>query len=288
MSRTHHFTDMEQVICTTARMLEEHKLYFVPIGGPPMVAVLLAKRLYSPEMAYVVEDGTIAPAVQLPAPPFLIAASAASYRAVAWTDMNTVDFHAALGYIDYGVLAAVQVDEYGNFNSTFIGSAYERPARRFGGPGGANEIASLCWRTALMTRQQRRKFVHKLDFMSSPGYLDGSPGARERAGLPPATGPWRVVTEMAVFDFDETTHRMRLRGIAPWTAVDSVLAEMEFEPLIAPSSENICLPSEEELAVLRAEVDPTGRTIRGRWITIEEDEDGRMRLVQQEAAGEDA
>lgn len=288
MSRTHRFTDMEQVICTTARMLEEHKLYFVAIGGPPMVAVLLAKRLYSPEMAYVVEDGTIAPAVQLPAPPFLVAASAASYRAAAWTDMNTVASHAALGYIDYGVLAAVQVDEYGNFNSTFIGPAYERPSRRFGGPGGANEIASLCWRTVIMTRQQRRKFVHKLDFMSSPGYLDGSPGARERAGLPPETGPWRVVTEQAVFDFDEATHRMRLRGIAPWTTVDDVLREMEFEPLIAPSLENVCLPSEEELAVLRAEVDPTGRTIRGRWITVEEDEEGRMRLVQQEAAGEDA
>lgn len=288
MSPTHSFTDMEQVICTTARMMEQDKLYFVAIGGPPLLAVLLAKRLYSPEMAYVVEDGTIAPSVQLPAPPFLVAASAASYRAVAWTGMNTVGFHAALGHIDYGVLAAVQVDEYGNFNSTFIGPAYERPARRFGGPGGANEIASLCWRTVLMTRQQRRKFVHKLDFMSSPGYLDGSPGARERAGLPAETGPWRVVTEQAVFDFDETTRRMRLRGITPWTTVENVLSEMEFEPLIAPSLENTCLPSEEELAILRAEVDPTGRTIHGRWITVEEDEDGRMRLVQQEAAGEDA
>ena len=288
MSPTHSFTDMEQVIYTTARMMEQDKLYFVAIGGPPLLAVLLAKRLYSPEMAYIVEDGTIAPSVQLPAPPFLVAASAASYRAVAWTGMNTVGFHAALGYIDYGVLAAVQVDEYGNFNSTFIGPAYERPARRFGGPGGANEIASLCWRTVLMTRQQRRKFVRKLDFMSSPGYLDGSPGARERAGLPAETGPWRVVTEQAVFDFDETTRRMRLRGIAPWTTVENVLAEMEFEPLIAPSLEQTCLPSEEELAILRAEVDPTGRTIRGRWITVEEDEDGRVRLLQQEAPGEDA
>ena len=48
MSPTRSFTDMEQIICTTAQMTEEHKLYFVAIGGPPMVAVLLAKRLYSP------------------------------------------------------------------------------------------------------------------------------------------------------------------------------------------------------------------------------------------------
>ena len=285
MSVTHSFTDMEQIISTTARLMEEEKLYFVAIGGPPLVAVLLAKRIRAPELAYVVEDGTIAPSVPLPAPPFLIAASGASYRAVAWTDMNTVAFHAGLGYLDYGVLAAVQVDEHGNFNSTFIGPAYERPARRFGGPGGANEIASLCWRTVLMTRQQGRKFVRKLDFMSSPGYLDGSPGARERAGLPSDTGPWRVVTEMAVFDFDEETRRMRLRAVAPWATVDDVLAEMEFEPLIAPSLEAIDVPSEEELTALRTEVDPTGRTIRGRWLTVEEEE-GRARLVEREAATE--
>ena len=284
MSEVRTFTDMEQIICTTARMIEEDKLHFVAIGGPPLVAVLLAKRMYAPKVAYVVEDGTIAPQVPLPAPPFLLAASGASYRAVAWTDMNTVGFHAALGHIDYGVLAAVQVDEYGNFNSTFVGPAYERPARRFGGPGGANEIASLCWRTILLTRQQGRKFVRTLDFMSSPGFLDGSPDARRRAGLPPDTGPWRVVTEMAVFDFDEDTRRMRLRGLAPWVTVDDVLAQMEFEPLIAPSLEALGLPSDEELAALRAEVDPTGRTIRGRWITVTED-DGRFRLVEEQAAG---
>jgi glutaconate CoA-transferase subunit B len=286
MSETRIFTDMEQIICTTARMIEEDKLYFVAIGGPPLVSVLLAKRLYAPKVAYVVEDGTIAPQVPMPAPPFLIAASGSSYRAVAWTDMNTVDFHAALGYIDYGVLAAVQVDEYGNFNSTFVGPAYERPARRFGGPGGANEIASLCWRTILTTRQQGRKFVRKLDFMSSPGFLDGSAGARERAGLPRETGPWRVVTEMAVFDFDEATRRMRLRGVAPWTTVDDVLAQMEFEPLVASKLETCALPSDEELAALRAEIDSTGRTIRGRWITVEQ-ENGQFRLVPQDAAAEE-
>ena len=69
---------------------------------------------------------------------------------------------------------------------------------------------------------------------------------------------------------------MRLRAVAPWTTVDDVLAEMEFEPLIAPSVETIELPSEEELASMRADVDPTGRTIRGRWITVEV-EDGHAR-----------
>lgn len=282
MSDQHRFTDNEQIICTTARLIEEEKLYFVAIGGPPLIAVLLAKRLRAPELAYVVEDGTIAPQVPLPAPPFMIGSSVASYRAAAWTDMNTVSFHATLGYLDYGVLAAVQVDQYGNFNSTFVGAAYERPERRFGGPGGATEIASLCWRTVLMMRQQSRKFVKQLDFMSSPGYLDGSPRAREHAGMPAETGPWRVVTEMALFDFDEETHRMRLRGLAPWATVDDVLAQMEFEPLIASSLETVDLPTDEELNVLRAEVDPGGRTIAGRWITVALEGD-TARLVSPES-----
>ncbi|HXF52419.1 MAG TPA: CoA-transferase, partial [Dehalococcoidia bacterium] len=223
------------------------------------------------------------PEMPIPAPPFMLGAGLASRRAVAWTDMNTVDFHACLGYIDYGVLAAVQVDPYGNFNSTFVGGEYDRPERRFGGPGGANEIASLCWRTILMTRLQKRKFVSKLDFMSSPGFLDGSPGARERAGLPPETGPYRVVTERAIFGFDDETRRMKLLAIAPWTSVDEVLADMEFEPLIAETLDEIPPPSDEELSALRAKVDPSGRTIAGDWIVVER-VDGRWRRVPQEAA----
>jgi glutaconate CoA-transferase subunit B len=264
------FTTHEAAIVYTARMMEEERLYFVAIGGPPLLAVLLSKRLRTPQIAYVVEDGTIAPQIPLPTPPFMIGAGLASARAVAWTDMNTVDFHAGLGYIDYGVLAAVQVDEYGNFNSTFLGDDFDHPARRFGGPGGANEIASLCWRTVLMTRLQRRKFVRKLDFMSSPGFLDGSAGARERAGLPPETGPHRVVTERAVFDFDESTRRMRLCAIAPWATVDEVRAEVEFDLLVAPDLGSLDPPTDEELVVLRTEIDPGGRTIAGDWISLEE------------------
>ncbi len=287
MTETRTFTDMEQIICTSARLMHADKLYFTAIGGPPLVAVLLAKTLHAPDLAYIVEDGTIAPQVQLPAPMFLIEASGGSYRAASWTDMNTVGFHAGLGFLDYGILAAVQVDQFGNFNSTFVGESYEQPERRFGGPGGANEIASLCWRTILMTRQQGRKFVKKLDFMSSPGFLDGSPEARERAGLPADTGPWRVVTEMAMFDFDEETHQIRLHALAPWATVDAVVAEMEFEPLVPSTLESIEVPSEEELSVLRAQVDPTGRTVKGRWITVELDGES-ARLVEQEAPTEGA
>jgi acyl CoA:acetate/3-ketoacid CoA transferase beta subunit len=251
-------------VCVTGRLLEEEKLYWVAIGGPPLLAVRLARALDAPALSYVVEDGTIAPDPPIETPVFMFGGGAE--RAVSWTSMNAVGLHAALGYMDYGVLAAVQIDEYGNFNSTFVGESYERPARRFGGPGGANEIAAMCWRTIIMTGLQRRKFVWQLDFMSSAGYLDGSPRARERAGMPPDTGPYRVVTEDAVFGFDDESHRMTIVGLSPWATVESVAAKMEFEPLVAAEVELVEPPSEEELGVLRSEVDPGGRTLgRGEW-----------------------
>lgn len=270
MSTALAFTDNEAIITYTSRLMEEDRLYFVAIGGPPLLGILLAKQMHAPAIAYVVEDGTIAPEMPMPTPPFMIGAGLASSRAVAWTDMNTVDFHAGLGYIDYGVLAAVQVDQYGNFNSTFSGGDFDHPQRRFGGPGGATEIASLCWRTVLMTRLQKRKFVNRLDFMSSPGFLDGSSGARERAGMPPETGPYRVVTERALFGFDDATRRMQLIAVAPWSSVDEVLTDMEFEPLIAKEMRVLDPPTDRELEILRTQVDPTGRTIAGEWILLEE------------------
>jgi hypothetical protein len=178
MSETLTMTDVEATICTISHLIEEDKLYFVQMAGPPLMALLLAKRLRVPGVGYVVEEGAVAPNPSFPLPRMMLGASRSHYRAVQWTGMNIVDAHAALGYMDYGLLAALQVDKYGNFNSTFIGGTYEAPERRFGGPGGANEIASQCWRTLIMTKQQKRKFVERVDFRTSlPGR---SPGARER------------------------------------------------------------------------------------------------------------
>src|SRR3989337_1899876 len=222
------------------------------------MAILLPKHSRTPNVGYVVEEGAVTPNPSFPLPRMMRGASRSHYRSVAWTSMNMVDAHAALGFMDYGLLAALQIDRFGNFNSTFIGGTYEHPERRFGGPGGANEIASQCWRTLIMTKQQQRKFVQKLDFISSPGFLDGTPGARERVGLPPGTGPYRVVTEEAMYDFDEETHQMRLTAVAPWSTVEGVLTKMEFEPLIADKLGTMALPTEDELNIIRADIDPGG------------------------------
>jgi glutaconate CoA-transferase subunit B len=271
------FTDVEANICTIANLIEEDKLYFVQMAGAPLMAILLAKHTRAPDVGYVVEEGAVAPDPSFPLPRMMLGASKSHRRAVAWYGMNIVDSHAALGFMDYGLLACLQVDQFGNFNSTFIGGTYEQPERRFGGPGGANEIAAQCWRTLLMTKLQSRKFVKQLDFMSSAGYLDGTPGAREKFGMPPDTGPYRVVTQEAMFDFDEKTRRMRLIAMMPWVSEEEVLSKMDFEPLIAAKIETMQPPADEQLAIIRSQIDPGGLTVsRGEWYTIDADSGKRV------------
>src|SRR3990172_179949 len=271
-SPTVSFTDIEATICHISHMIEEDKLYFVQMAGAPLMALLLGKRLRAPNVGYVVEEGAVCPDPEFPLPRMMLGSSGTHFRAVQWTSMLMVDSHAALGFMDYGLLAALQVDRFGNFNSTFIGGTYEQPERRFGGPGGDNEIASQCWRTIIMTKLQKRKFVEKCDFVSSPGYFDGTPGARERAGLPAGTGPWRIVTAEAIFGFDDTTHEMRLDAVAPWTTVDEVLEQIEFSPLVADKMGVMQPPTEDELKIIRSEIDPSGlSTGKGDWVTIDAD-----------------
>ena len=266
MTKATSFSEREMQICTAARMIEDGKTYWVAGGGGPMYAILLGKMLYAPQAQYITEDGVIAPEPMLPFDPIMTMVSArAGYRALAWGTMNTAANHAQLGLMNYEILNTLQVDQYGNINSTIIG-AYGERMRRFGGPGGADSIAALCWRTILMTDQGKRKFVERVDFISSPGFLDGTPGARERAGLPRGTGPWRVVTPWAAYGYSEEGRRLIAR--APWVTVEQILEECECKPLVADQVETLDTPSDEELDMLRSQLDVAGQFsgARGIWI----------------------
>ena len=120
-----------------------------------------------------------------------------------------------------------------------------------------------------MTDQEERKFVERVDFISSPGFLDGSDGARERAGLPPNTGPYRVVTPWAMYDYAD--RKLRLVAVAPWVTVEQVLAACQHKPLVAANVGSLAGPTEEELQILRTELDPRGQNTaeRSAWIVFD-------------------
>jgi glutaconate CoA-transferase, subunit B len=272
-----HFNEREHVICQIARLVEDQHIYWVGGGGEPLSAVLLAKRTNAPNLQYLTEDGVVGPEALAPFDPLMtMISSRANYRALQWSTMNYVTDLAQAGYVDYGILNTLQVDRYGNINSTVVGPYAEGQGRRFGGPGGADSIAALAWRTILVTDQQKRKFVERVDFISSPGYLDG-PGARERHGLPPGTGPWRVYTPWAMFGYNQDC-QMELQGVSPFVTVEMVLAEMSFKPAQAKELATLEVPTEEELTILRTQIDVGGQvTDRGRWIELR---DGKYRFAE--------
>jgi glutaconate CoA-transferase subunit B len=187
--------------------------------------------------------------------PISVGDSRTFHRAVMATSMADVMETCQRGLIDYTFLGGAQIDAFGNLNSTLIGSDYARPRVRFPGSGGANDLASLCWRILVVTNHDRRRFVEKLDFLTTPGYLDGA-GAREAAGLPPGTGPYRVITDLAVLGYHEQTKRMQVLSLHPGVTLERVRDGTGFdlgtvEPLAVTPA-----PSDTELEVLRREVDP--------------------------------
>lgn len=261
MARTIEFTDTEFMVAQGARLLEDGKTFFVGWGIPQIVAIL-AQRLYVPNVIQLFEFGAVGPQSVLPFVRGTMGGPQNTYRSLQWLSMNWAFAYSAAGYMDYGMLGALQVDPYGNLNSTFLGGTFERPERRFAGSGGGNQVASHCWRTIIVIKHEGRRFVPNIEFLTSPGYLTG-PGARERAGLPAETGPYRVVTSKALFGFDGNSCEMELLGVLRGLSVKEVLEGMGFSPRISPDLQEIPPPTEEELRLLREEIDPSRVVIRG-------------------------
>jgi glutaconate CoA-transferase subunit B len=123
-------------------------------------------------------------------------------------------------------------------------------------------VASFCWKTIIVLKHEPRRFVEKLDFLTSPGYLQG-PGAREAAGLPKGTGPWRVVTSKALFGFDEETKKMTLIGVLKGLKPEEVIRGMGFKPIVSHEILELEPPAPAELLLLREQIDPSGLIIQG-------------------------
>ncbi|UCH89602.1 MAG: acyl CoA--acetate/3-ketoacid CoA transferase subunit beta [Thermoplasmata archaeon] len=249
------YTSVELMICQAARLIEDSRTVFIGYGMP-QIAAILAQRLYAPNICQVYEYGAIGPEVATPFRRNMMADARNSHHAVCWTNMTTMVATACAGFIDYGILGAAQLDRFGNINSTMIGSDYRRPKLRFTGSGGGNEVASLCWRTIILMQHEKRRFLEKVDFITSPGYLDGTQNARERAGLPEGTGPYRVITSMALFDFEPESNHIRLIGLAPGVTEDDVKDNMGFDIPVKDGLEQLEPPKQSELDMLRNVIDP--------------------------------
>jgi glutaconate CoA-transferase subunit B len=245
------YSSTELMICVAARLMEDGTGAFIGTGIP-MLAAALAKRLYAPNLVPIFEFGGIG--ATLEDLPLGVGDIRTFHKALMAAGICDVMEAATRGLIEYGFLGGAQIDPYGNLNSTVIGD-HDRPKVRLPGSGGANDVGSLCWRTIAIMKHDKRRFVEKLDFMTTPGYLDG-PGGRERAGLPAGTGPYRVVSDLALLGYDDKTKRMELLAVNPGVTVEQVVENTGFELTIPADVGENGPPTPDELQLLRKEIDP--------------------------------
>jgi glutaconate CoA-transferase subunit B len=244
------YTVTEMMICAAARILEDGAT--VAVGtGVPCAAAMLAQKTHAPNLVILFEAGGVSPI--LPEMPISVGDSRTIFKAAMASGMAEVMETCQRGMVDYCFLGGAQIDMFGNLNSTIIGP-YEKPTVRLPGSGGANDFASFAWRTMVITPQDKRRFTNTMDFVTSPGFLKGG-RSREEAGLPRGTGPYRVITNMAIMDFEPESRRMRVVSLHPGVTFDDVQASCGFELLRAGSLDVTPSPDAPTLGILRDEVD---------------------------------
>jgi glutaconate CoA-transferase subunit B len=229
---------------SAGRMLGVYATCFVGIGSPSLAA-MYAKRLIAPNLTLIYESGVIG------ADPPFAPLSTGSPSLTRKTDMigSMLDVFGALqaGWIDVGLLSGAQVDLEGNLNSTVIGP-YQNPKVRLPGSGGALDIALLAKETLILMPHEPRRFVSRIDFVTSPGRLNP---ATKRKSLGLGRGPRAIVTDKAVFRFGDS----RLELSAMFSDVDETDVLQGFENMRigrADKIETIALPSEQEIEIVRS------------------------------------
>lgn len=251
------YTLDELLIITAAREIQDHDRVILGVGLPT-TAGAMAKALHAPNAVLMMESGIIdfEPLV----PPNHIA-DANSCRGFSYaTDLFSMFTMTYRGYVDVCFLGVAQIDRFGNINTTVIGD-YFNPRLRLPGSGGACDFLSYAKSTVLTMRGG--EFVEKLDYFTSPGYLDGG-SSRDDSGLfPHGSGPSMLLTTKGVFRFDDTTREMYLAKVHPGVSIESVKKDVPWDLKVAPDLSATDSPTDAEINFIRefAPTESVGRKI---------------------------
>ncbi len=217
----------------------------------PMVGAILAKKTHAPDITMVYESGGQDPLEG--DMPWSVGCPFTFRKSPMSMEMAISFGQCAVGYVDIAFQGGAQIDMYGNVNTSVIGAYGEGLKAILPGSGGGNDIGSLTEKSVLVGLMTPDRFPEKVDFITTPGYLEGG-DSRRKAGL--VGGPVAVVTQVGVFDFDPVSKRMRIKGLNPGMTVEIAQMCAGFELLVPEQIENIPAPSDEVLTVLREQVDP--------------------------------
>lgn len=252
MNQTTDYTPREIMTIMAAREIKNGDIVFSGTGIS-MLAAMAAKNINAPDSVIFFETGAIDSLLE--ELPFAVADPRIMYWAAAnsrLTDAFATMQNPVTGDKVIAILGAAQIDIYGNLNTTCIGDYYS-PDIRFSGSGGGCDVASFVPRCVAFMQHEKRKFVKKLDYLTSPGQL-GGPGEREKAGLRPG-GVSVVVTNLGVMRFDPDNKKMFLDRFYPGITPEKILGNTGFEMDVSRATQ-AAPPTKEELDTLRNVCDP--------------------------------
>ncbi|MGB0086742.1 MAG: CoA-transferase [Rhodomicrobiaceae bacterium] len=250
MTKRADYTASELLAVMSARLLKEGQIVFAGVGIP-LLAATLAQRLHAPGLTILFEGGVIGPFIVPGELPPSTNEQRCTRRANMVMPITDVLLLLQRGYVDVGFMGGAQIDRHGNLNSSFIGDP-ANPKIRLPGTGGGNDISSLTQMIVAM-KHEKRRFVEKVDYITSPGFLSGG-RSRAESGLI-AGGMFRVVTDLAILGFDAKSREMTVLALHPGIELSRVQENTGFELRVDGHVGHTEPPRIEELKVLR-EVDP--------------------------------
>jgi glutaconate CoA-transferase subunit B len=256
------YTIKEQMIVSAAREIQDQDIIYAGVGLPN-VAVLLAKFSHAPNANIVYETGIIRKE-----PCILglgIDTLSTHYLSDMLTDVFYINSLAQRGFFTIGFLGGGQIDRHGNINSTCTGD-YLKPSLRFPGSGGGCDIACLCKNVIIVIEQKRYRFPERVDYVTGPGYLDGKEGSREKLGLPPDTGPKKVVTNLGIYYFEQGEMILDSIHSGAGITLDDIRANTGWDIQVSDDLKATVPPTKEELRLLREKVDPEQKFIKGKLV----------------------
>ncbi|GBG01370.1 3-oxoadipate--succinyl-CoA transferase subunit B [Azospira sp. I13] len=257
------YSRQEMMAIAAGREIKDGELAIFGVGLS-LLAGFFAQEHHAPNVRSMTEGG-IYGATPIGGLPWGIECNRLSANATSFTGgLDALGFLVASGRVDVGLIGAAQVDKFGNVNTTGIwdrskgnglGETYTPPKTRLTGAGGANDIACGAKRTVIMVTHEPKRFVDEVDYISSPGYLEGG-DARERYGFV-GGGPAAIVTTLGILRPHPETKEFWLDAYYPFSSVDEVRANTGWDLKVFRHARMIAPPTVAEVEALRR-VDVTG------------------------------
>ncbi|MCL2548268.1 MAG: CoA-transferase subunit beta [Symbiobacteriaceae bacterium] len=259
--KPNEFTYMEMLSVAVSRELADGDFAFVGTGTP-LLAAGLAQRSHAKTMTIILEAGTVGPTIAHM--PISVADPRAAYQATTLSSLvDAFGTIAARGYCTVGILGAAECDMYANLNSTALGSYWPAgvsedgrgPHTRFTGSGGANSIAALADKIIVMMVHERRRFPRKVQYLTTIAGMRGPAGeTRFDYGLYRG-GDVVVISDLCKMRPDPQTGILYATELFPGVSAEMVQEATGWEVDLSRAVPG-GVPTEEELRILRMEVDP--------------------------------